>query len=109
MSQRTGRPMRTDAVCDRARLLEAVARLVTEACVEHVNMNAVARAASVGKGTVFRYFGDRSRLLMALLDHTEQAYQASSLTGLPPQRRFSAPPLNARRARVAAFEGAPSG
>lgn len=80
----TGRPMRADAVRNRARLLEAAARLVAEDGVEHLTMDAVARAASVGKGTVFRHFGDRSRLLMALLDHAEQAYQASFLTGPPP-------------------------
>lgn len=76
--------MRADAVRNRTRLLEATARLVAEDGVEHVTMDAVARAASVGKGTVFRHFGDRSRLLMALLDHAEQAYQASFLTGTPP-------------------------
>lgn len=79
-----GRPMRADAVRNRARLLEAAARLVAENGVEHVSMDAVARAASVGKGTVFRHFGERSGLLLALLDHAEQAYQASFLTGPPP-------------------------
>ncbi|MFI8794291.1 TetR/AcrR family transcriptional regulator [Streptomyces sp. NPDC055105] len=83
-SVRTGRPMRADAVRNRALLLEAAARLVAEDGVEHVTMDAVARAASVGKGTLFRHFGDRSRLLMALLDHAEQDYQASFLTGPPP-------------------------
>ncbi|MGW0949179.1 TetR/AcrR family transcriptional regulator [Streptomyces sp. NPDC002623] len=80
----TDRPMRADAVRNRARLLEAAARLAAEDGVRHLTMDAVARAASVGKGTVFRHFGDRSRLLMALLDHAEQAYQASFLTGPPP-------------------------
>jgi AcrR family transcriptional regulator len=138
-SARTGRPMRADAVRNRSRLLEAAARLVAADGVEHVTMDAVARAASVGKGTVFRHFGDRSRLLMALLDHAEQAYQASFLTGPPPlgagapalerleafgvatiryllahreltlaaapppDRHFSAPPLDVRRTHVLAL------
>ena len=72
-SARTVRPMRADAVRNRARLLEAAARLVAENGVEHVTMDAVARAASVGKGTVFRHFSERSGLLLALLDHAEQA------------------------------------
>jgi AcrR family transcriptional regulator len=76
--------MGADAVRNRARLWEAAARLVAEDGVENVAMDAVAQAALVGKGTVFRHFGDRSRLLMALLDHAEQAYQASFLTGPPP-------------------------
>jgi AcrR family transcriptional regulator len=139
VSAPTGRPMRADAVRNRARLLAAAARLVAEDGVEHVTMDAVARAASVGKGTVFRHFGDRSRLLMALLDHAERAYQASFLTGPPPlgagapaterleafgvatiryllahrelvlaaappaERRFSAPPIDVRRAHILAL------
>ncbi|WP_262056956.1 TetR/AcrR family transcriptional regulator [Streptomyces sp. STR69] len=86
--------MRADAVRNRARLPEAAARLVAEDedRVEHITMDAVAQAASVGKGTVFRHFGDRSRLLMALLDHVEQVYQASFLTG-PPSLGPGAPAL----------------
>jgi AcrR family transcriptional regulator len=47
-------------------------------------MEAVAVAAAVGKGTVFRRFGDRTGLLMALLDHTEQRFQTAFITGPAP-------------------------
>jgi AcrR family transcriptional regulator len=77
-------PMRADAARNRARLLEAAAELIAEQGVDKVTMEAVACAASVGKGTVFRRFGDRTGLLQALLDHSEQAYQESFLTGPPP-------------------------
>ncbi|MFF8002194.1 TetR family transcriptional regulator [Streptomyces sp. NPDC007917] len=77
-------PMRADAVRNRARLLEAAARLVAEQGVDKLTMEAVACAASVGKGTVFRRFGDRTGLLQALLDHSERAYQQAFLTGPPP-------------------------
>ncbi|MGY0059863.1 TetR/AcrR family transcriptional regulator [Streptomyces sp. LZ34] len=77
-------PMRADAARNRARLLEAAARLVAEHGADKLTMEAVACAASVGKGTVFRRFGDRTGLLQALLDHSEQAYQESFLTGPPP-------------------------
>ncbi|WP_434098019.1 TetR/AcrR family transcriptional regulator [Streptomyces sparsogenes] len=77
-------PMRADAARNRARLLEAAARLVAERGVDKLTMEAVACAASVGKGTVFRRFGDRTGLLQALLDHSEQAYQQAFLTGPPP-------------------------
>ncbi|CAL9566955.1 hypothetical protein SUDANB106_04770 [Streptomyces sp. enrichment culture] len=77
-------PMRADAARNRTRLLEAAARLVAERGPEHLTMEAVAAAASVGKGTVFRRFGDRGGLLMALLDHSERLYQESFLTGPPP-------------------------
>lgn len=77
-------PVRADAARNRTRLLEAAARLVAEHGPEQLTMEAVAAAASVGKGTVFRRFGDRSGLLMALLDHSERLYQESFLTGPPP-------------------------
>ncbi|MFF4351022.1 TetR/AcrR family transcriptional regulator [Streptomyces sp. NPDC001530] len=76
--------LRADAARNRARLLEAAARLVEEHGVDKVTMEAVAAAASVGKGTVFRRFGDRTGLLMALLDHTEQRFQTAFIGGPPP-------------------------
>ncbi|WP_406165115.1 TetR/AcrR family transcriptional regulator [Streptomyces sp. NBC_00996] len=76
--------LRADAARNRARLLEAAARLVEEHGVAKVTMDAVAAAASVGKGTVFRRFGDRTGLLMALLDHTEQRFQTAFISGPPP-------------------------
>src|SRR5690242_9620563 len=75
---------RADAARNRLLLLEAASRLVAEHGAEHVTMEAVAAAASVGKGTVFRRFGDRTGLLMALLDHTERQFQAAFFSGPPP-------------------------
>ncbi|MFG3151517.1 TetR/AcrR family transcriptional regulator [Streptomyces sp. NPDC048219] len=76
--------LRADAARNRARLLEAAARLVAEHGAAGLTMEAVAAAASVGKGTVFRRFGDRTGLLMALLDHSEKKFQADLLGGPPP-------------------------
>lgn len=76
--------LRADAARNRARLLEAAARLVEQCGVGCVTMEAVAAAAQVGKGTVFRRFGDRTGLLMALLDHSEKKLQAAFLSGPPP-------------------------
>lgn len=76
--------LRADAVRNRARLLEAASRFVEEHGVNCLTMEAVAKSAGVGKGTVFRRFGDRTGLLMALLDHSEQAFQAAFLSGPPP-------------------------
>ncbi|MCP2252077.1 transcriptional regulator, TetR family [Prauserella aidingensis] len=76
--------LRADAVRNRARLLAAAARLADEHGVEHLTMDAVASAAEVGKGTVFRRFGDRVGLLQALLDHVEARFQAGFLEGEPP-------------------------
>ncbi|MFV2121511.1 TetR family transcriptional regulator, partial [Streptomyces sp. Act-28] len=52
--------LRADAARNRARLLEAAARLAAEQGAANLTMEAVACAAQVGKGTVFRRFGDRS-------------------------------------------------
>ncbi len=63
-----GPPERGDAARNRARVLEAASRLFDEQGVEAVTMDAVACAAGVGKGTLFRRFGDRAGLCLALLD-----------------------------------------
>ena len=47
-------------------------------------MDAVARAAGVGKGTVFRRFGNRTGLMRALLDHSESDLQRAMLSGPAP-------------------------
>lgn len=76
--------LRADAARNRARLMDAAARLIAEHGAAGVTMEAVAAAAHVGKGTVFRRFGDRTGLLTALLDDSEQRMQAAFLTGPPP-------------------------
>ncbi|MDQ0753180.1 AcrR family transcriptional regulator [Streptomyces africanus] len=89
--------LRADAARNRARLLEAAARLVAERGADAVTMEAVAAEARVGKGTVFRRFGDRTGLLTALLDHSEKKFQAAFLAG-PPPLGPGAPPVERLRA-----------
>ncbi|MGW5127043.1 TetR/AcrR family transcriptional regulator [Streptomyces sp. NPDC004069] len=89
--------LRADAARNRARLLDAAARLVAEHGAAGVTMEAVAAAAEVGKGTVFRRFGDRTGLLRALLDHSERKFQAAFLSGPPPMGP-GAPPAERLRA-----------
>ncbi|KOV83216.1 TetR family transcriptional regulator [Nocardia sp. NRRL S-836] len=76
--------LRADAVRNRARLLEAAARLAAEHGAAALTMEMVAAAAGVGKGTVSRRFGDRNGLLQALLDHAERQFQEAFLSGPPP-------------------------
>jgi AcrR family transcriptional regulator len=76
--------LRADAVRNRARLLEAAARLAAEHGAAAITMETVAAAAGVGKGTVSRRFGDRNGLLQALLDQAEQRFQAAFLSGPAP-------------------------
>ncbi|MER6975650.1 TetR/AcrR family transcriptional regulator [Streptomyces carpinensis] len=75
---------RADAARNRARLMEAAAGLVAERGAEHVTMHEVAQAAGVGKGTLFRRFGDRTGLLVALLNDAEAEFQEAYTWGPPP-------------------------
>lgn len=79
-----GEPVRADAARNREALLEAAQALVACHGVGHVTMDAVAQAAGVGKGTVFRRFHSREGLMGALLDSAEAAWQASVISGPPP-------------------------
>jgi AcrR family transcriptional regulator len=47
-------------------------------------MDAIAAAAGVGKGTLFRRFGDKAGLAVALLDEQERAVQEALLFGPAP-------------------------
>ena len=47
-------------------------------------MDDVAAEAGVGKGTLYRRFGDRSSLLRALISEPEQAFQDELIRGAPP-------------------------
>lgn len=75
---------RADASRNRAAVLEAAAALFAEQGVEAVSMDQVAAAAGVGKGTLFRRFGDKSGLAAALLDARERVLQEAILSGPPP-------------------------
>ncbi|MPY55866.1 TetR/AcrR family transcriptional regulator [Streptomyces spongiae] len=89
---------RSDAARNRALLLAAARRLVGEHGAEHVTMEAVAKEAGVGKGTLFRRFGDREGLLCALLDEAEADFREAYTCG-PPPLGPGAPPVD----RLAAF------
>jgi AcrR family transcriptional regulator len=89
---------RADAARNRRRILAAAARLFEQRGVEQVSMEAIASEAGVGKGTLFRRFGDRAGLVHALLDERERAFQESLIRGLPPLGP-GAPPLE----RLCAF------
>ncbi|GAB2482838.1 TetR/AcrR family transcriptional regulator [Nocardiopsis aegyptia] len=75
---------RADAARNRTRVLEAASRLFAEGGVAALTVDAVAQAAGVGKGTVFRRFGDKSGLVSALLDQRERELQEAVVFGRPP-------------------------
>jgi AcrR family transcriptional regulator len=92
---------RTDAARNRAAILDAAARLFAEHGVDAVSMDQVAAAAGVGKGTLFRRFGDKAGLAAALLDARERVLQEAVLRG-PAPLGPGAPPAD----RLAAFADA---
>jgi AcrR family transcriptional regulator len=75
---------RADAARNRLRILAAAADLIGERGIEHVSMDDVARAACVGTGTLYRRFGDRAGLALALLDEETRGFQDALLAGEPP-------------------------
>lgn len=82
---------RADAARNRVKVLDAAARLFREHGVATVSMDQVAAAAGVGKGTLFRRFGDKAGLAVALLDEQERQLQAGILSGAPPLGPGAAP------------------
>ncbi|MFB4274636.1 TetR/AcrR family transcriptional regulator [Nonomuraea sp. MTCD27] len=92
---------RADAARNREKVLAAAARLFAEKGVDAVSMDAVAAEAGVGKGTLFRRFGDKSGLAVALLDSRERDLQQRILSGPPPLG-----PGAPARERLAAFVAA---
>ena len=75
---------RADARRNRERILCAVARLVDERGIDGVSMDEVAAEAGVGKGTLYRRFGDRWSLLRALIEEPERDFQNALIRGEPP-------------------------
>jgi AcrR family transcriptional regulator len=75
---------RADARRNRERILCATARLIERVGIDCFSMDDVAAEAGVGKGTLYRRFGDRSSLLRALISEPEQAFQDSLIRGEAP-------------------------
>ena len=93
---------RADARRNRLKILDAAERLFAANGIANVSMDAVAKAAGVGKGTLFRRFGDRAGLAVALLDERERELQERILHG-PAPLGPSASPRNRLLAFLAAY------
>ncbi len=96
--QPAGRVERSDAARNRERILCTARRLFAERGVQNVSMDDIAADAQVGKGTLYRRFGDRSGLALALLESEDTTLQEDLLRG-PPPLGPGAPP----RERLLAF------
>jgi AcrR family transcriptional regulator len=95
----TGQPReRSDAARNRELILAAARRLFDEEGPAAVSMDRVAQEAGVGKGTLYRRFGDRAGLALALLDARERELQEQLIRG-PAPLGPGAPPVE----RIIAF------
>ncbi|GAB2582257.1 TetR/AcrR family transcriptional regulator [Streptomyces capparidis] len=92
---------RADAARNRAKVLAAAAGLFAAKDPRTVTMEDIARAAGVGRGTLYRRYPDVASVANALLDEHERALQRELLQGAPPLGP-GAPP----RERLAAFYAA---
>jgi AcrR family transcriptional regulator len=80
-----GQPQeRADAARNRQKIIEVAAAMIAERGAEELSLDEVAKAACVGVGTVYRRFGDRAGLVLALIDERERRFQAAFLSGPPP-------------------------
>jgi AcrR family transcriptional regulator len=91
------RAERSDAARNRTAILEAASKLIREQGPESITMDRLAGEAGVGKGTLFRRFGDRANLFHALLDESERELQEGFIRGpaplgpgAPPEERLVA-------------------
>ncbi|MGW5574939.1 TetR/AcrR family transcriptional regulator [Nocardia thailandica] len=92
---------RADASRNRAKVLAAAAELFATRDPRSVTMDDIAKAAGVGRGTLYRRYPDRNAIAVALLDEHERALQEQLLRGAPPLGP-GAPPAD----RLAAFYAA---
>ncbi|MFE7515919.1 TetR/AcrR family transcriptional regulator [Streptomyces sp. NPDC057540] len=75
---------RADAERNRAQILAAAERLFAEIDPRSVTMDRIAKAAGVGRATLYRSFPDPSSVAVALLDEHERRLQGQLIYGPPP-------------------------
>lgn len=72
---------RKDAVRNRLKILDAARVLLENRSIDQICMDELAKAAGVGKGTLYRRFEDRAALCRALLNDDAMALQNAAIDG----------------------------
>ncbi|GAA1997257.1 TetR/AcrR family transcriptional regulator [Microbacterium ulmi] len=75
---------RADAARNRIALIATAREMLTDVGIDKITMDALAERSGLGKGTVFRRFGTRSGIFMALLGEGERDFQERVQSGPPP-------------------------
>ncbi|MFH9724947.1 TetR/AcrR family transcriptional regulator [Streptomyces sp. NPDC017254] len=75
---------RADAERNRAQILAAAEQLFAQQDPRSVTMDRIAKAAGVGRATLYRSFPDPSSVAVALLDEHERRLQGQLIYGPPP-------------------------
>ncbi|WP_329277092.1 TetR/AcrR family transcriptional regulator [Streptomyces sp. NBC_00691] len=75
---------RADAERNRAQILAAAEQLFAQQDPRTVTMDRIAKAAGVGRATLYRSFPDPSSVAVALLDEHERRLQGQLIYGPPP-------------------------
>lgn len=81
-----GRPRveRADAARNREHLLDVAREMIAEVGVNRLTTDGLAERAEVGKGTVFRRFGNRAGIFTALVDQADREFQELVISGPAP-------------------------
>lgn len=74
-SSATAPRKRADAVANRQRLLKSAETLFAQNEIADVSMSEIAKAAGVGKGTLYRCFSNKGQLCIALMDDELRDFQ----------------------------------
>ena len=75
---------RRDAAVNRARILKVARRLIERNGFAAITVSQVADEAGVGKGTIYRRFGDWAGVTIALLDESIGEFRDAVRSGPPP-------------------------
>jgi AcrR family transcriptional regulator len=84
---------RRDAVENRERILETAVSLFAEQGVHTISMADIAKAAGVGKGTLYRRFANKGELCLALMDTQMRDFQNDSFARMQQSAIDGVPPL----------------